>query len=45
MHKTMGELIIDEHLRRAKWRARRQLFYVAVATIAVCALVWIACRA
>jgi hypothetical protein len=44
-HKTLFEEAIDEHLRRAKWRAYRQLFYAAVATIAVCSLAWIAYHA
>lgn len=43
--KTLGEQMIDEHLRRAKWKAYRHLLYAALATIAVCSLVWIAYRA
>ncbi len=43
--KLMIDRIYEEIDRRAKWKARRQLFYMACATLAVCSLIWIAYRA
>lgn len=41
-YKTLGDLMIEDAMRRARWKAIRQLLYAVCAVTATVALVWMA---